>query len=742
MPPIRRPFRISIPALWTLVGLASIAGVVQSAPPPGDEPFLDKTLVVWTTLANTAQRSGAVLTLENPPSEFDALLLGEIAPGKWMAGSDYFRRTQRQQDGFPVETAAPDELLQLAIICHGREITFCRNGEIYSTHTSENPPIGFNRLSRVLFGLHHTDAFGSPGFAGTIDDARIYDRALTLDELRALRPNQASNPPPLGWWTFEDSEGRDQMGNFPAGQLVGQARIAEGRLDLFGGYFLVGSPRLPTRDDVEWPTWHVHAKPEEGLARPYDANGCIFKDGVYHLMYIYQDRRRPHDGHSWGHLTSVDLVNWKSVEPALLPEPGDPDIGIFSGNAFLGKDGQPMLCWFGVNAGVCVATAGDAELRTWTKHPANPVIPMTSAGGPAFGRAAGQGTYFVWDPFMWFENDTYYCLLGGNAMPDGKDTLFLMKSRDLTTWEPLHPFYEQPDRTWTVPGEDCSCPDFFPLGDKHVLLCISHSVGGRCYIGRYENEKFYPEQHVRMNWPGGNFFAPESLVDDRGRRIFWAWVTDPRLITTQVATGSGVMSLPREMRLGDDGRLKVRPVQELESLRAGHRRLAGIELPADRDVTLPVPGTSLELTATLDCGQAREIGLKVRCAADGSEETVIVFSTVEQRLTIDVSKSTLRQDVNYAYHPLDSGGLRHPRGERHLCPATSAPCAHPADQPLRLRVFLDGPLLEVFANDELCLTQQVFPLLPGSVEVRAFARGGSGRLIEADAWEMRPATFE
>jgi hypothetical protein len=51
-------------------------------------------------------------------------------------------------------------------------------------------------------------------------------------------------------------------------------------------------------------------------------------------------------------------------------------------------------------------------------------------------------------------------------------------------------------------------------------------------------------------------------------------------------------------------------------------------------------------------------------------------------------------------------------------------------------------MLEVFANDELCLTQQVFPLKPESVEVRAFANGGGARIIEADAWDMSAATFE
>ena len=172
------------------------------------------------------------------------------------------------------------------------------------------------------------------------------------------------------------------MNAFPPGRLVGEAKITGGRLHLDGGFVLVGEgldmPR--TRADEDWPTYHISALPREGLARPYDANGCIYWKGKYHLMYIYQDPKRPHGGHCWGHAVSTDLVNWTFLPPALVPEPGDPDVGIFSGNAFLNKDGVPMLCWFGVDAGVCVATAQDDDLIVWKKHPANPIIPMPKPG--------------------------------------------------------------------------------------------------------------------------------------------------------------------------------------------------------------------------------------------------------------------------------------------------------------------------------------------------------------------------
>src|SRR6185295_11381653 len=284
----------------------------------------------------------------------------------------------------------------------------------------------------------------------------------------------------------------------------------------------------------------------EGAWMPGDANGCIFWKNKYHLMYIYQDPRLPQGGHCWGHASSSDLVTWTFHPPALEPTVDSADRGIFSGNAFVNKEGRPMLCWFGIDAGVCVATAEDDDLLHWKRHPANPIIPLDKTN-----------SYKVWDPYLWLEGDTYCCLLGGNRHKD-RDTLFAMKSADLVKWTSVGPFFEG-DPAWRRPDEDCSCPDFFKLGDRHVLMCISHAIGARAYVGRFDAKQlqFVPERHVRMNWPGGMFFAPESLVDGRGRRIFWAWVTDPRLGAVQRRDGSGYQSMPRILEIASDGSLRI-----------------------------------------------------------------------------------------------------------------------------------------------------------------------------------------
>ncbi|MBN2293299.1 MAG: GH32 C-terminal domain-containing protein [Pirellulales bacterium] len=711
----------------------------------------DKTMVAWVTLYNLTQGGGSVLTLENSDDTFDAIVFGEIQKGKWMAGSDGFKRTHQQQDAFPMETAGAKDLVQIAIVYRGKEVSIFRNGKPYASYTMKTDPLKFSSDSVVLMGLRHRAANTERFFVGSIDDARIYDRALDAKTIAALKPNVLSDPKPLAWWSFENGSTEDHMGTFKHTHLVAGAKIADGKLILpdsqayladgkvhpVGGssYLIAGANPPRTRETEDWPTYHIIAWPDEKQCRPYDANGCIFWKGKYHLMYIYQDRNFPHGGHSWGHAVSTDLVNWTFLPPALLPERGDKDIGIFSGNAFVNKDGVPMLCWFGINAGVCVATAEDDELIRWKKHPKNPLIPIPEKGTPEYGK------YRVWDPYMWLEGDTYYCLLGGNQHPDGEDTLILCRSKDMVDWEIMEPFYRA-EPSWTVPGEDCSCPDFFKLGNKHVLLCISHKVGGRCYIGRYEKNHFYPEQHVRMNWPGGQFFAPESLIDDKGRRIIWAWVTDTRCAPTQKSTGSGVQSLPRVLSLDKDNILQIRPPKELETLRRNHRGMKDISLQADSEVPLkPISGDCLELALEIDPGKAKRVGLKVRCAPNTGEETAIWYDAAAKTLTVDTSKSTLREDVVYTHQPLTTGGIKHRRDYKDQKFTVDAPLSLGESEPLRLRVFLDKPMLEVFANDRQCITQQIFPSSKEAKLVKVFARGGPASIRRVDAWDMAPAKF-
>jgi len=69
------------------------------------------------------------------------------------------------------------------------------------------------------------------------------------------------------------------------------------------------------------------------------------------------------------------------------------------------------------------------------------------------------------------------------------------------------------------------------------------------------------------------------MLDNRGRRIIWGWITEERLVEEQIKAGwSGALSLPRTVSLLPDNTLQIKPSPELEMLRGervGQRKIGG-----------------------------------------------------------------------------------------------------------------------------------------------------------------------
>ncbi len=481
------------------------------------------------------------------------------------------------------------------------------------------------------------------------------------------------------------------------------------------------------RKDRHAPGYHFIAP--EGACRPFDPNGAIFWNGRYHLFYIFQDAALERGGHCWGHASSSDLLHWTYHPTALAPMPGDPDTGIFSGGAFVNKDGVPTIIYFGVDAGICIATAEDDDLIRWRKSERNPVIPIPRAG------EEGWGVYNVFDPHAWLEGDTYYTILGGRVKPwDIRDTAYLFRSKDLIQWEYLRPFYN-PNPHWTGEEEDCACPDFFPLGDRWVLACISHPRGARYYLGRYQCGTFVPEEHHRMNWPGGPCFAPESLLDGNGRRLFWAWALDQRRGDGPVPNALGVMTLPRVLSLTDGGAMRIEPPVEFERLRARHRRRTGISVQAGSVVVLNgFESDSAEIIVETTPPADGRVGLLVRRSPDGSEQTAVVYDACRRTLSVDTTRSSLGGRMT---RPFPIVGVP-PETPRRDVPVQEAPLELAPDEPLRLQTFVDRSILEVFANGRQCMTQRLYPTRTDSLGVALFAEKCTADVLAVHMWDMTP----
>jgi beta-fructofuranosidase len=438
-----------------------------------------------------------------------------------------------------------------------------------------------------------------------------------------------------------------------------------------------------------------------------DPNGLSQWDGQYHLFYQYNPLAARWGVIHWGHAVSDDLVHWADLPIALSPTPGGPDAdGCWSGCIF-NNDGVPTMLYTGVRGTAqrpCLATSDDG-LLTWHKYPGNPVIAEPPAD-------VDQNDFR--DHCVWQAGDNWYQVIGGKIDGVGGAAL-LYRSRDLIEWEYMHPLCVG-DQAET--GMIWECPDFFPLGDKHVLLISPIPLRKTIYlVGTYANDRFTPER-VGVVDAGGHFYAPQSMCDTQGRRLLWGWLWEGREEQAQLAAGwAGVMSLPRVLALLPDGAVGFAPAPELEMLRAHSWSWRDLQLtPATAHVLAEVQSDTLEIMAEFAPNDATAYGIDVRCSADRAERTRIVYDRVRRRLEIDRRRSSASAADQ---HDLYGDTLTLEDGE-----------------PLTLRAFVDHSVLEVFANGRLCLTSRVYPS-ETSLGVALFAQGSSVHVSAINVWNMR-----
>jgi len=153
---------------------------------PIDRDLTAKTLEAWVKLETLTQRGGGVMSLQTlNGSVFDAIVFGEREPRCWVAGSNHFARTQ--SFGGAEETSADQQFTHIAIAWHADgTIAAYRDGLPYGEPYQSDGPVKFSLgEAQILFGLRHTPAGGNRLLAGRIDKARLYDRALSADEVAA-----------------------------------------------------------------------------------------------------------------------------------------------------------------------------------------------------------------------------------------------------------------------------------------------------------------------------------------------------------------------------------------------------------------------------------------------------------------------------------------------------------------------------------------------------------------------------
>jgi beta-fructofuranosidase len=443
-----------------------------------------------------------------------------------------------------------------------------------------------------------------------------------------------------------------------------------------------------------------------------DPNGPIFFRGRYHMFHQYNPQAAVWGNMNWAHATSSDMIHWQHEPVAISPTPGGPDRdGVFSGSAVL-DNGKPTVIYTGVappssaydatlRDGVhtwretqCLAVAQDDNLRTWKKLP-EPVIAAPPAGLVVTGFR---------DPYVWREGNSWMLILGSGVAHKG-GAILLYSSPDLRHWTYLHPLVEgsstdAKDINPVDSGEMWECPDFFPLGNKQVLL-ISTMGKVRWKVGTYANQRFTPETEGVVDW--GAYYAAKTMLDAHGNRILWGWITETRPDADLIAAGwAGAMSLPRVLSLSAQSELQTNVADAVWKLHAAHASIFPEQSPAVRQ-------KNLDTLRIHDL--AAELELQLQPKAD--EFTLRLQSDLGDFATISCSNQS---------------GSRRLRVNTFIAPLPGV-----AGSPVHLHAFLDGSVLEIFVNGTTSLTARIYQIPSSPLRLKL---EGDVELISLDVWQM------
>jgi beta-fructofuranosidase len=475
----------------------------------------------------------------------------------------------------------------------------------------------------------------------------------------------------------------------------------------------------------KWRPVYHYVNPEGNLNDP---NGLSFWKGNWHLFYQAYPPEDPRQ--HWGHAISTDLIHWKDLPLAIYP---NPERAVFSGAALV-EENRVIAMYHGTMVGNMVAVSSDPLLLNWEKVTGQAVIPIKSQTGFPL-------PYAVFDPCIWKKDSIYYALSAGR-LPDGPGGKpvradFLFRSKDLAHWEYLHEFLEN-DR-FTLIGDDGACPYFWPIGDRYILNFFSHMSGGQYLLGDYDkkNDKFIVTSGGKYNHgavsPSG-VHAPSATPDGKGGLII-IFNMNPGKPTVG---WNQIMTLPRHLTLISKDVLGQEPAGDIELLRYNGKHIDAMKLIANKEIVIKgISGNSMEIDAEIDPKNSQMVELNVLRSPNKEEFTRIVFFKDKGfNKGREANPGEPVVNLNYSLISIESSYSSILPDVKTRAPETGPIFLNP-DETLKLRIFIDKSVVEVFANGKQCVAMRIYPGRDDSMGVSIRAQGQDAELKSLDAYQMK-----
>ncbi|MCF0177440.1 MAG: GH32 C-terminal domain-containing protein [Bacteroidales bacterium] len=481
-----------------------------------------------------------------------------------------------------------------------------------------------------------------------------------------------------------------------------------------------------------------------------DANGLVFKDGVYHLYYQYNPYAAIWGNMHWGHSTSKDLVHWEHQPIALYRD----TIGhIFSGSSVVDKNND---AGFGAGAIVsfytshiwidgqqvqrqCMAYSTDGGY-TFTKYDKNPILfPV-------------DGIKDFRDPkVFWYEPDKKWVMI---VSADTQMRFF--KSTDLKNWE----FMSAWGDGYGVQPRQFECPDMFqasvvgkPNEKKWVLIvnvnpgCYFGGSATQYFVGDFDGTTFKcdtPKETVKwLDW-GKDHYATVcfSNIDDRVIAVPWMsnWQYGAIVPTTQFRSAN---ALPRELTLYKEGKeyyVASAPVKETELLRnatSEHQNMKVTAATEVKDELMAASDGAYEIAFTVACGGATQSGLRLK--NDKGENLNIYFDSKLKRVVMDRTesgitdfgeKSTTHEIENHERRKSVSMNYKNDFALATWSPITKK-------NSYDVRIFVDKSSIELFVDGgKVAMTNLIFPTTPYNA-MEFYSNGGKSTVSDLKVYSLK-----
>lgn len=457
-----------------------------------------------------------------------------------------------------------------------------------------------------------------------------------------------------------------------------------------------------------------HGMPSGGWTN--ESHGMTYSDGKFHVFF-QKNANGPYMSRlHWGHITSENLYNWREEPIAIAPGENYDIKGCWSGCVY-DNNGIPSILYTAVdNARAVIARANpaDATLIDWNKQ-----------GIVINGRPAGLSDDFR-DPYHFVANGKQYIIVGTSKNGVGACTLHKLEGG---TWTNDGTIFFQGGNA-NQHGTFWEMPNVTDMGGgKWLFTCTPLGTGSGvrtlCWTGTIGADgKFIPDgsgvQYLEMGGisrDGYGLLSPTIYKKD-GKILMLGIVPDKLPTNVNYSMGwAHNYSLPREISLAADGSLVQKPYSGLTGMRTKTTVTRNLTLNGTESLA-PVSGRQIELLGEFTVGDGK---MGFNFLKSGSNKVSLTYDAASGNLTLDMTSLTRTSNDGGVYNGVYTAAL---------------PKRVIAGETLKLHVYLDGSIADIFVNDTWAYSVRLFPNNAAQVEAEAFATAATPARISA--WTLDP----